>query len=104
MFKYTDVNVTTVSANTIPKSLDAALDARPSISRPAPVGVSIRHGPADDSMDIDVPEMNGTGKRKSRGSIGKPVYKDASSDEEDEPLVRFTSLNTRLFKHYIELC
>jgi DNA topoisomerase-1 len=54
-------------------------------------GVSIRMGP----MEVDPPETNGNvnGKRKSRGSLpnGKS-YKDASSSEEDDkPLVRYTS-------------
>jgi DNA topoisomerase-1 len=80
-------SVVSVSAEKIPKSVDVAMDASASASRPKPVGVSVRNGPADDSMDIDQQETNGAGKRKSRGSMTKS-YKDASdSDDEDIPLV-----------------
>jgi DNA topoisomerase-1 len=53
-------------------------------------GISIRNGP----MEVDEPQTNGNahGKRKSRGSLpnGK-TYKDASSEEDDKPLVRLHS-------------
>lgn len=59
-------------------------------------GISIRHGPVEDTnMDDGPPVTNGAtngaanGKRKSRGSISK-TYKEATSSDEDEnkPLVR----------------
>jgi DNA topoisomerase-1 len=47
-------------------------------------GLSERNGPVrDKKMSIDSPSVNGTGKRKSRGSIS---YKD-ESDSDDEPIV-----------------
>jgi hypothetical protein len=43
-------------------------------------GISIQFGPASGA------ENGVNGKRKSRGSIAKPVYRDDSSDD-DVPLV-----------------
>lgn len=53
-------------------------------------GVSIRMGPVEE-MDVDEPATNGAanGKRKSRSSINGKSYKDASSSEDDIPLVRY---------------
>jgi DNA topoisomerase I len=52
-----------------------------------PAPVSIRHGPITDadSMDVDGPQVNGSGKRKSRTS--HVSYKD-DSDSDDAPIVR----------------
>ncbi|KAH7416978.1 hypothetical protein BKA64DRAFT_691482 [Cadophora sp. MPI-SDFR-AT-0126] len=68
----------------ISKSEDKAMDqAGPSTS--APAGVSIRNGPViEDKMDVDEPATNG--KRKSRSSISKPVYKDEEDSDDDVPL------------------
>jgi DNA topoisomerase-1 len=51
-------------------------------------GISIRMGPVDD-MDVDAPNGNANGKRKSRGSIptGKSYKEQSSSEEDDKPLV-----------------
>lgn len=63
------------------------MDKSASKARPAPPGLSIRHGPVDDRMDIDS-TPNGTVKRKSRSSIGQAVkYKDDSDSEDAVPLV-----------------
>jgi DNA topoisomerase-1 len=52
-------------------------------------GISIRMGPVD-NMDVDAPETNGSGKRKSRTSItnGKSYKENSSSEEDEKPLVR----------------
>jgi DNA topoisomerase-1 len=51
-------------------------------------GISIRNGP----MDVDEAPTNGAnGKRKSRGSLtngNSKTYKEASSSEDEKPLVR----------------
>ena len=41
-------------------------------------------------MDIDAPETNGSGKRKSRSSItnGKSYKEKSSSEDDEKPLVR----------------
>lgn len=51
-------------------------------------GISIRMGPVDD-MDVDAPNGNANGKRKSRGSIPTASYKErsGSEDDDDKPLV-----------------
>ncbi|KAL8842552.1 MAG: hypothetical protein Q9170_000506 [Blastenia crenularia] len=71
------------SKDTVPKSLDKAMDAAVKPAKHAAPGISIRNGPVED-MDINKkPEANG--KRKVRGSISNGVsYKDATDDEEDE--------------------
>ena len=80
------------SKETIPKSLDKALDRSNPSGNHAQPGISIRNGPMQE-MDIDeeVPKTNGVaGKRKSRSSIGnQKSYKEETSDtDEDKPLVR----------------
>jgi hypothetical protein len=63
------------------------MDKSASRARPAPPGVSIRHGAVSDRMDIDS-TPNGTTKRKSRGSIGQAVkYKEESDSDDGAPLV-----------------
>ncbi|KAI4251727.1 MAG: hypothetical protein L6R42_008266 [Xanthoria sp. 1 TBL-2021] len=79
------------SADTIPKSLDKAMDAANKPTKHAAPGISIRNGPVED-MDVDQqPGING--KRKGRANMSNGVsYKDASDDsEEDEPLVGYPS-------------
>ena len=97
MATHTDLG--TKSMDTIPKSLDNALDkANPSNGHVKP-GISIRNGPVVE-MEIDTPVTNGaqtngvlTGKRKSRSSLANgnvKSYREASDDDEDdEPLVSF---------------
>ncbi|KAH6650847.1 hypothetical protein F5144DRAFT_503104 [Chaetomium tenue] len=76
------------SAASISRSTDRAMDKSASKTRPAPPGLSIRHGPVDDRMDIDS-TPNGTVKRKSRSSIGQAVkYKDDSDSEDAVPLAK----------------
>lgn len=63
------------------------MDEAASKARPAPPGVSIRHGPVGDKMDVDS-TPNGTVKRKSRSSAGQPVRVKEESDSDDgAPLV-----------------
>lgn len=81
----------TKSDERIPKTVDNAMDKQlPSNGHVEP-GVSIRMGPVED-MEVDSPATNGNvnGKRKARASLtnGK-TYKEESSSEEDQPLVRF---------------
>ena len=82
------------SMDTIPKSLDKAMDkANPSSNHVDP-GISVRYGPVekvdgDDRIKVDA-KTNGNvnGKRKSRQSMSNgKSYRDASSDEEDIPVV-----------------
>ncbi len=72
------------SKDTIPASLDKAMDKQlPSRGGLAP-GISVANGPVE-GMEIDKPTTNGTsnGKRKSAMANGKN-YKDASDSEEDD--------------------
>lgn len=58
--------------------------------QPSAPGISIRHGPVGEPMDID--QSNGNAKRKSRGSVSNNVsYKDDSDSDEAAPLVRETA-------------
>ncbi|KAJ4297099.1 DNA topoisomerase 1 [Collariella sp. IMI 366227] len=76
------------SAPTISSSADREMDKTDSRARPQPPGVSIRHGPVDDRMDIDS-GPNGTSKRKSRSSISQAVkYKEESGSEDGAPLAK----------------
>lgn len=85
---------TAKSNNTIPKSVDKAMDRiLPSGAHTEP-GISIRNGPAEE-MELDEPiaqesKAKGavTGKRKSRTSAVK-TYTETStaSDDDDKPLV-----------------
>lgn len=77
-----------VSAATISKAEDRAMDKSISKARPGPTGISIRNGPVtDDAMEIDS-ATNGASKRKSRSSINSAVnYKDGSDSDDDAPLV-----------------
>jgi DNA topoisomerase I len=85
-----------MSTETIPKSVDKAMDkANPSNGHVRP-GISIRNGPMQ-GEDIHMPDVNGvltngvSSKRKSRGSLAKPSYAELdTSDEDDQPLVRTT--------------
>lgn len=63
-------------------------DTTPSSNgQPSAAGISIRHGPVSEPMDID--QSNGIAKRKSRSSIGNNVsYKDESDSDDAAPLVR----------------
>lgn len=87
-----------ISAKTIPKTVDDAMDkAIPSTAHVQP-GISIRNGPMEDH-DHHMPDLNGvewngsTSKRKSRGSLVKPSYAEAgSSDGDEEPLVCLSSV------------
>ncbi|KAK8087934.1 DNA topoisomerase [Apiospora hydei] len=76
-----------LSADTISKSEDKAMDKGDSAGTPLAAPVSIRNGPVQDgdAMDVDSPAVNGH-KRKTRTSIGqKPSYKD-DSDSDDQPM------------------
>lgn len=55
---------------------------------PSAAGISIRNGPVEgEAMDLD--QVNGTAKRKSRSSVGNNVsYKDESDSDDDAPMVR----------------
>ena len=73
--------------DTIPKSLDKAMDTSNKPAKHAAPGISIRNGPVEDTTAINYPETNG--KRKARASMSNGVsYKDESDDPEDPiPLV-----------------
>ncbi|KAK8126618.1 uncharacterized protein PG998_002377 [Apiospora kogelbergensis] len=76
-----------LSADTISKSEDKAMDKGDSAGTPLAAPVSIRNGPVTDgdAMDVDSPAVNGH-KRKSRASLNaKPSYKD-ESDSDDQPM------------------
>ncbi|KAF6841387.1 topoisomerase i [Colletotrichum plurivorum] len=76
------------SASRISKADDEAMDRTASKARPAPPGLSVRHGPVDDdAMDVDGPSMNGS-KRKSRSSLPKVNYKDESESDDDVPMAK----------------
>ncbi|KYK58277.1 topoisomerase I [Drechmeria coniospora] len=75
------------SASTISRAHDKALGGATSKGGGAVSGVAMRSGPAQHSMDIDTPMTNGTSKRKSRSSISKVSYADAS-DSDGEPLAK----------------
>ncbi|KAL8972298.1 MAG: hypothetical protein Q9183_000627 [Haloplaca sp. 2 TL-2023] len=70
------------SQDTIPKSLDNAMDTSNKPAKHAAPGISIRNGPVEDTTAINNAEMNG--KRKARASMSNGVsYKDESDDPED---------------------
>ncbi|ORY66234.1 putative DNA topoisomerase 1 [Pseudomassariella vexata] len=78
-----------LSATTISKAEDKAMDRGNSRAKSLVAPVSIRHGPIKDehAMDIDSPPVNGN-KRKSRSSFNHTVsYKD-ESDSEDGPMTK----------------
>lgn len=54
----------------------------------APPGLSVRHGPVTEKMDVDEPAANG--KRKARTSAVKPTYAESDSEEDAKPLVSKT--------------
>ena len=71
-------------AKTIKSSLK--VDKQVKANGTLPAGVPVAMGTVDD-MDVDGPATNGASKRKSRGSIVSKSYKEASSDDDDMPLV-----------------
>ncbi|KAJ4394203.1 DNA topoisomerase 1 [Gnomoniopsis smithogilvyi] len=78
-----------LSASKITKADDKAMDdyTPSSNGQPSAPGISIRHGPVSEAMDID--QANGIAKRKSRGSIGNKVsYKDESDSDDAAPLAK----------------
>ncbi|KAI1376260.1 hypothetical protein F4677DRAFT_86431 [Hypoxylon crocopeplum] len=66
-----------LSASTISKTEDKAMDKRASKPKPAPV--SIRNGPVNNDAS---PQTNGNSKRKSRSSTNHINYKDGSDSED----------------------
>ncbi|TDZ13177.1 DNA topoisomerase 1 [Colletotrichum spinosum] len=76
-----------ISASRISKDEDIDMDRHASKARPAPPGLSVRHGPVDDEMDVDGPSTNGA-KRKSRSSLPKVNYKDESESDDDVPMAK----------------
>ncbi|KAL8909384.1 MAG: hypothetical protein Q9207_000219 [Kuettlingeria erythrocarpa] len=73
------------SKDTIPKSVDKAMDAAIKPAKHAAPGISIRNGPVED-MELDSRAAT-NGKRKARVSNGNgSSYKDASDEEDDKPL------------------
>jgi hypothetical protein len=65
------------------------MDMGDSAAEGLPAPVSIRNGPV---KDVNSPHVNGSGKRKSRGSINYKV----ESDSDDAPMVRA--------QHHAPLC
>ncbi|KAK4105798.1 hypothetical protein N658DRAFT_492293 [Parathielavia hyrcaniae] len=77
-----------ISAPTISASTDREMDKSASKARPAPPGLSIRHGPVEGRMDLDS-APNGAAKRKSRSSISQAVkYKEESESDDCAPLAK----------------
>ncbi|KAF1360465.1 hypothetical protein EJ07DRAFT_154914 [Lizonia empirigonia] len=76
-----------LSSDRIPKDVDEAMDKQVPSNGHVEPGISIRMGPVDD-MDMDAPNGNANGKRKSRGSIPTASYKErsGSEDDDDKPL------------------
>jgi DNA topoisomerase I len=70
------------------------MDKSASKAKPAPPGISIRHGPVNGEL------TNGTAKRKSRASIDSKVnYKDESDSDDGVPMVRHHLLGA--FWHHV---
>lgn len=67
-------------------------------------GISIRNGPVEqmDTLMKDVGEVhtNGHTKRKVRESLTKPLYAEAESSDDDEPLVRAQNLSPSLLARF----
>jgi len=82
-----------VSAPTVSRAEDQALDREIPNDAGERAGLSIRNGPVED-MDVDEPATNGH-KRKSRTSISKPAYKDVSDSDGDEPLAKRKKPNVK---------
>jgi DNA topoisomerase-1 len=78
------------SDDRVSKQIDRAMDKQTPSNGHVEPGLSIRMGPVDD-MDVDAPATNGNanGKRKARASLTN-TYKEASSEDDDKPLVRST--------------
>jgi hypothetical protein len=93
-------NFPTVSAATIPKSVDRAMDKATSKKDLAPAGISVRNGPVNGDM-MGVDEVVTNGKRKSRGSAAHMSYKEQESDEEDEPKPQVCSYVMHSSLHYV---
>ncbi|KAL0938779.1 topoisomerase i [Colletotrichum truncatum] len=76
-----------VSSSRVSKADDHEMDRTASKARAAPPGISVRHGPVDDEMDIDGPSTNGA-KRKSRSSLPKVNYKVETDSDDDVPMAK----------------
>ncbi|KAK4111936.1 hypothetical protein N656DRAFT_130502 [Canariomyces notabilis] len=74
------------SPNISPQA-DREMDKSDSKARPLPPGVSVRHGPVDEAMDIDS-TPGGAAKRKSRSSTGKVNYRAESDSDDGAPLAK----------------
>lgn len=80
---------TVKSTTTISPSVDKAMDKQYKSNGNLPAGVPVAIG-AGDEMDVDEAAANGASKRKSRSSTTGKSYREASSDDDDMPLVRKT--------------
>ncbi|KJZ79044.1 hypothetical protein HIM_01817 [Hirsutella minnesotensis 3608] len=76
-----------LSAPTISRSEDQAMDRAVPQQPSGLAGLSVRNGPVQDAMDLDKPATNGSNKRKSRSSISKVDYRD-NSESDAEPLAK----------------
>jgi DNA topoisomerase-1 len=96
----------TVSAATISRAEDAALDRSVPKEGSGLAGLSVRNGPVTDDMAVDSPATNGhANKRKSRSSITRPVYKDESDSDASQPLVGFKHISeARKFCTLVTFC
>ncbi|KAG6011102.1 hypothetical protein E4U54_008294 [Claviceps lovelessii] len=83
-----------LSSTKISRAEDKALDEAQPKKTSGMTGITVSSGPADDTMDIDTPNGN---KRKSRSSIAKVSYKDAS-DSDGEPQAKRTKANARIIE------
>jgi hypothetical protein len=80
-------------------STDVKMEDTPETNGHVEPGVSLRFGPVKSAGDVDMQDIldanSGTaGKRKARTSVGqrKSYAEPESSEDEDQPLVRRTSL------------
>ncbi|KAG5988796.1 hypothetical protein E4U52_006243 [Claviceps spartinae] len=80
-----------LSSTKVSRSEDAALDQAQPKTTSGMAGITVASGSAGEAMDLDAPSGN---KRKSRSSIAKISYKDAS-ESDGEPLAKRAKANIK---------
>ncbi|KAG6065194.1 hypothetical protein E4U32_007678 [Claviceps aff. humidiphila group G2b] len=80
-----------LSSKKVSRSEDAALDKAQPKTTSGMAGITVASGSAGEAMDVDAPSGN---KRKSRSSIAKVSYKDAS-ESDGEPLAKRAKANIK---------
>ncbi|TWU76841.1 DNA topoisomerase 1 [Metarhizium rileyi] len=81
-----------LSSAKVSRADDKALDRSQPRKSSGMAGIAVRNGPVDNAMDLDAPNV--VNKRKSRSSISKVSYRDAS-DSDGEPLAKRPRPTTR---------